>query len=493
MDSKNGSTQLLLPLPIRRGEEERGRGGEKINLSPFLTTPPLSDEEKKASSVDGVATVSPGGGRGGFLKFAVSLSLVLLLFLSACRPTDTGATAQTDATTSTTTETQTTETTTPTEAVTPVKEETTRSVRVIVANEGILSAQKSATVTITPKQESSVAAGATGRVEQILKREGSRVEAGEVVITLDNDGATLQVQNAQLTLDSAKINLEKATRATSEGGGQIELALQSAQTNYDVLKKQYDESLELFKVGGVSQNQLDQLSAQLTQSESALVQLQNSLAQNQRAGGEDLSLLQLQVSQAETALQQARDALGETQITAPFAGEVSEVFTEQGEFLAAGSPAFRLVSTDEQLGTFSVPPSDAQKLIAQKDITIRYQGLDYAATIVRTNTAPNNQRLIDMTAELYPSETPIASGSVAQLNYTLEEGKGVLIPAGAVVAESGQNYVFVVADGKATRQAIQVVDEVSGQAAVSGLDAGAQVVFPLPNDLREGALVRVLE
>jgi HlyD family secretion protein len=449
-----------------------------------------SDKKTKSSVsvlVNAYTTMHP---RGGFLKFAVSLSLVLLFLLSSCRPSNTNATAQSE---TTATESSATETMANREGATPVKEETARAVRVISVSEGTLSAQKSATVTITPKQESSVASGATGRVEKIITREGVRVEAGAVVVVLDNDSANLQVQNAQLNLDSARITLEKATRATSEGGGQIEIALRSAQTNYDVLQKQYDESLELFKVGGVSQNQLDQLSAQLTQAESTVVQLQNSLAQNQRAGGEDLSLLQVQVSQAQTALQQASDTLGETQITAPFAGEISEVFTEEGEFLAAGSPAFKLISTDEQLGTFSVPPSDAQKLIAQKEITFRYQGLDYAATIVRTNAAPNDQRLVDMTAELYASEVSIPSGSVAQLNYTLEQGKGVLIPAGAVIAESGQNYVFIVTDGRATRQAIQVVDEVSGQAAVSGLSIGAQVVFPLPNDLREGAVVRVLE
>jgi multidrug efflux pump subunit AcrA (membrane-fusion protein) len=411
-----------------------------------------------------------------------SLLLIAVLVLSACGPRN-----------KTTTETSTETPTATTETTTPVKEETVRSVRVVVAEEGTLMAQKTASVTIAPKQESSVASGATGRVEEILKREGGRVEEGEVVIRLDDDNASLQVQNAQLALDAAKINLEKATRATTEGGGQLELALRSAQTNYDVLKKQYEESLELFKVGGVSQNQLDQLSAQLTQAESGLVQLQNSLAQNQRASTEDLSLLQLQVNQAETALKQASDALSETQIRAPFAGEISQVFTEQGEFMAAGSPAFKLVSVDEQLGTFSVPPADAQKLIEQGELVFRYQGQDFAARIVRSNAAPNDQRLVGITAEIYPSETRIPSGSVAQLSYTIDEAKGILVPTGAVLAESGQSYVYVVVESKSLRQAVQVLDEVSGQAAISGITVGSQVVYPLPNDLRDGASVKVLE
>ncbi len=426
--------------------------------------------------------------RQGRLLLTFFASLILLL--SACRPSNNNATAQS---TTAEGESNTKGTTVVNAEGETTKEEIVRSVRVIVASEGTLTAQKSASVTIAPKQESSVASGATGRVEEILKREGGRVEEGEVVIRLDDDNVRLQVQNAQLTLDAAKINLEKATRANTEGGGQIEIALRSAQTNYDVLSKQYQESLELFNVGGVSQNQLDQLSAQLTQTESTLVQLQNSLAQNQRASTEDLSLLQLQISQAETALSQANDALNETQIRAPFAGEISQVFTEQGEFMAAGSPAFKLVSLSEQLGSFSVPPADAQKLIDQGELVFRYQGLDYAAKVIRSNAAPNDQRLIGITAELYPSDTLIPSGTIAQLTYSVDEGKGVLVPTGAVVSESGQNYVYIVADNKALRQAVQVVDEVSGQAAISGIDIGAQVVFPLPNDLRDGAAVRVLE
>lgn len=418
-------------------------------------------------------------------RLLLSLFIGLLLFLSGCRPSDNNATAQVNTTENAIS--------TANASAETKKEETIRSVRVIVANQGTLTAQKSATVTIAPKQESNVASGATGRVKAILKREGSRVEADEVVIRLDDDAARLQVQNAQLALEAAKINLEKATRATNEGGGQIEIALRSAQTNYDVLKKQYDESVALFKVGGVSQNQLDQLSAQLTQAESGLVQLQNSLAQNQRASTEDLSLLQLQVNQAETALKQATDALNETQIKAPFAGEVSQIFTEEGEFMAAGSPAFRLVSIDKQLGSFSVPPADAQKIITQGEINFRYQGLDYAARVVRSNVAPNDQRLIDITAELDPSETLIPSGSIAQLSYSVDQASGILVPTGAVVSESGQTYVYVIKNNKAVRQPVQVMSEVSGQAALQGLEVGVQVVFPLPNDLRDGVSVRVLE
>ena len=356
--------------------------------------------------------------------------------------------------------------------------QTTRAVRTVTASEGSLNAQKSATVTIEPLQESSVAAGATGRVEQILKREGQTVEAGETVLVLDQTNARSGVQNAQLALEAARINLQKASRATGEGTGQLELQVQSAQANYNVLSQQYLESEALFAAGGIAKTQLDNLAAQLSSAEASLVQLQNALAQNQRAGGEDLSLLNVQVSQAETALNQAQEALAETSIKAPFAGEIADILTEQGEFLAAGSPAFRLVSSDTQLGRFSVPPEDAAALLAQGEVFFRYQGLDYGATIIRSSTAPNNQRLVDITAEIYPSDTRIPAGAVAQLRYETSAGQGVLVPSSAIIAEAGTNYVYLAQDGLATRQPVRVLQEVSGQAAVEGLDAGRTRYLP---------------
>lgn len=404
----------------------------------------------------------------------VALSLLLLL-LAACRGGETQAS---------------TETVTQAIEAEPVS---SRAVKVVSASQGTLSAQKTVTVSIEPLKESRVAATASGRVDQILKREGQSVAAAEVIIILNSDNAQLQLQNAQLALDAARINLQKAQRATSEGGDQLALQLRSAQSNYEVLRQQYSESQALFEVGGIAKTQLDSLASQLTQAEASVLQLQNSVAQNNRASSEDLSLLRVQVSQAETAFQQAKDALAESQIKAPFAGEISEIFTEQGEFMAAGSPAFKLISNDRQLGRFSVPPADAASLIRQKEIYLRYQGLDFAASIVRSSSTPNNQRLIDITAELYPSDIAIPSGSVAQLNYSTEGISGILIPAAAISASGGINYVFVADNDLALRQPITVINEVAGQAIVEGIAAGTQIIYPLPNDLRDGVAIRILE
>ena len=368
----------------------------------------------------------------------------------------------------------------------------TRAVRTISATEDALSATRTASVSIEPRQESQVAAGATGRVEAIPRRPGEFVEAGEVVVQLDDDALALQVQNARFSLDSARISLEQAQRSSSETTGQTSIQLRGAQTSFDVAQRQFEEGQALFEAGGISSTELANLDAARSQAEANLAQVRDALARSERSGTEDLALLEVQVRQAQTALEQAQDSLSEAQITAPFAGEVAEMLVEEGEFVSTGSPAFRLISTERQLGEFSVPPQDARALQSQGEIFFRYQGLDYAAQIVRTSRATNAQRLVDMTAEIYESEAPIPAGSVAQLRYTVNLGSGVKVPSSAVGVEQGGNYVFVVEDGVATKREVSISAEAAGEAIIEGVEAGLEVISNVPADLRDGAAVRVL-
>ena len=402
-----------------------------------------------------------------------AVGALLVLFLSACSRPDTPA-----ETGPTPTQTQTAD--------------TARAVRVITTESGPLTATRTASVTVEPLQESRVAAGTGGRVERILKREGETVAAGEAVIALDAAALRLQVQNAQLAVESARINLDKAQRSSGESGVQATQQLSSAQTSFDIAQRQFTEGQALFNAGGVSSSDLSGLEAQLAQARAALTGAQDAVARSGRSGTEDLALLRVSVNQAQTSLAQAQDALAEAQVKAPFAGEVAEVLVEEGEFIGAGGSAFRLVSVERQLGRFSVPPQDAQRLLGQDPLYFRYGGLDYAAHVVRSSTSPGDSRLVDITAEIYPSETPIPAGSVAQVNYTVELAAGSQVPSGALTTVAGDTYVFVVEGDQATRQAVRVVAEASGQAVVEGLAEGAQVVFPLPADLRDGVTVKVV-
>lgn len=347
-------------------------------------------------------------------------------------------------------------------------------------------------MTVEPEREAQVAAGTGGRVEQVLVREGGEVEAGDPVISLDDENLRLQVENARLALETATVNLESARRASDESTAQAEVSLRAAESSLELARNQYQEGQQLYELGAISSTELANLESQLAQARSNHQQAQDALARSRRALQEDLELQRLQVAQARNQLSQARAALDDALVRAPFAGVVAEVMAEEGEFLGAGSPAFRLVSTEHQRARFSVPPGDAQSLLAQGIVYIPYDGLSYAAQITNSSDIPGESRLVELSARIYPSEKRIPNGTVAQLRYEVVLGEGVIVPSGALGSDAGQSTVMRVEEGRAVRTPVEVLAESAGEAVVDGVPEGSLVVYPRPADLVDGSRVEVL-
>lgn len=375
-----------------------------------------------------------------------------------------------------------------------VPAESARRVRTVTVSTGELTATKNVAVTIEAGRESQVAAGTSGRVTRVLARPGTVVTAGATVVALDDDQLRNQAQNAVLGVESARVNLSQAERRASETIDQLEAQLQSARTSLELAESRYREGAALLEAGGVSRVELISLEAQRDQSQSAFVQARDALAQARRASEENLRLLELQLEQAQNQLAQARNALAEAQIQAPFAGEVADVFAEEGEFLGAGTPAFRLISLDERRANFSVPTEDALHLQEQGLVYVRYGGLDWAAQITRATRSAQETRLVRLSAELYPSESStIPTGAVAQVRYTVPLASGVVVPSAALVAEAGTTYVFAAVDGVARRTPVRVIAESGSQAVVEGIMVGTQVISPRPLDVRDGTRVLAVD
>lgn len=370
--------------------------------------------------------------------------------------------------------------------------ETVRQVRVIEPRLDTLVAVRTAAATVEPVQEARVAAGTSGRVVAIPYRAGQRVEAGAELLVLEDTHAALQVRNAELAVESARINLQRAERANQDGLAQLSEQLRLAQANVALAEARYREGQALSAVGGIAATELLALEAQLVQARAALLQAEEALSRSQRAAQEDLALLAIQLRQAEAQLAQARTALRETRVRAPFAGEVAALFVEEGEFVAAGSPVVRLVGTERRQVRVSVPPEDAAVLLDLPVLYIRYAGLDYAAYVTYTSSAPGPQRLVDLTAELYPAERPIPFGGVGQLRYEVPLARGPIVPATALAAEAGQSVLYLVDGDRVRRQVVTVLAESGGEVVLDALPEGARVIFPRPPDLREGVRVEVV-
>ena len=376
-----------------------------------------------------------------------------------------------------------------------------RAVRAAPATVGPLTATRSASVTLRPAQESRVASGATGRVAAILAREGATVAEGDPLVRLDDAQARVAVDGAELALAQARIQLERATRSSTDAVTQAAAAARTAEQNLALIQRQLAEAEALQELGAVAPSDVDALRAQASQAQSAVLQAREAVERAGRADTEDLALLELQVQQAEIQLRQARDALAETIVRAPFAGDVAELFTEVGEFVGAGSPVARLLGSGPKVASFSVPPEDAPLLENAGTVTVAYAGLELQATITRLERQAQQARLVTVLAQVDADAPRTPPGALAEVRYTVTLGEGLRVPSGALLADAGRTYLFQVVDeaagGVARRTEVRVVAE-SGNVAVvvgvpeSALASGALVISPRPLDVRDGAPVRVV-
>lgn len=367
-----------------------------------------------------------------------------------------------------------------------------RQVRTTTATLGAITTARTASVTIEPARDAQVAAGVSGQVKQVLVREGGTVAQGDSVLQIDDANLRLQVDNAGIALSSARINLAAAESASGEGVSQAQASLHVAETNLALAERQYAEAQQLYQLGALAATELTALEAQLAQAQSAAQQARDAVARSQRVDSEELELRRLQVRQAENQLAQAQRALADAQVRAPFSGVVAQLFYEVGEFVAAGSPAFRLVANDQQLARFSVPPQDAQALLAEGLIHIPFGGLDYAAQVANSSDVPSQARLVELTAVIYPSQNKIPNGTVTTMPYEVPLARGVVVPLAAVRYAAGEPLVMVVEDGVAGERRVVVLAEGGGNAVVEGVEQGAAVIDPLPADLIAGSSVNVI-
>lgn len=366
-----------------------------------------------------------------------------------------------------------------------------RLVRTVAPEPGVLRATRSASARVRAVRDASVASGASARVVGIVARPGDRVEAGQVVIRLDDAQAALQLRNAQLAVRQAEIDLAGARRSSVEGASQARASLQAAESNVRTLEDRVQEVRALVEAGGVARTELSALESQLDQARAQLVQARDAVARADRSEGEDLALLELRLEQARVQAEQAREALSDAEVRAPFAGEVAELYLELGEFAGAGQPAFRLVSADEREAVFDVSPEDAQRLQEAGEVTLRYGGRDIVAELAGSVRPAQQERLVQLTARIEGDDAAaIPTGALAEVRYEVALAEGSLLPSGAVSAEAGATWVYLIQGGVATRVPVDVRAEAGATAAVDGLAPDDLVIHPRPLDVREGTRVR---
>jgi len=203
--------------------------------------------------------------------------------------------------------------------------------------------------------EVTVSAKSTGELQLFQVTEGDEIEQGAVVGSIDAYQLKLQRQQLENTRDQLKANKRQlnATRGATSSK-QLDLEKQVASIRQQIANAQRERQryTELVNDGAVPRKQLDDINYQIKVLEKQLAATQDQIRSNnaslqEQSKGITAQMEGIDAQQASIEVQKAQldDQIANTDVKAPITGSVLEKYVEQGEFVSAGKPLFKMADT----------------------------------------------------------------------------------------------------------------------------------------------------
>ncbi|MDY0072060.1 MAG: efflux RND transporter periplasmic adaptor subunit [Thauera sp.] len=338
-----------------------------------------------------------------------------------------------------------------------------------------------------------LAAQVSGRVEQVLVREGDQLQAGQTVLRLDAREWQAQTQQAAAALAQAEAQLRQLREL---GLPLAEHNVRQAEANLLQAERQHERALELLARGFYSQAQIDE-TLRTVEVNRSLLAAARTQRNSQRADGSDSAIARSLVEQARATLQLAETRLAHTAITAPLAASVLTRSVEVGDTVQTGQALLVLA------------PHAATELSAHVDEkNLAFLALDQPA--LASADAYPEQQFAARLSYIAPSVDPVRGSVEIRLQVaepppylrhemtvsidieTARHERLPTLPLTAVVdAGSPRPWVMVVRDGHALRQDIEPGTRSSGQIEVRSGIAEAEAVLLEPTAVAPGSRVRV--
>ncbi|WAG78059.1 HlyD family secretion protein [Metapseudomonas furukawaii] len=186
-----------------------------------------------------------------------------------------------------------------------------------------------------------VAAEVAGRVTRVHVRDNQDVKVGETLFELDPEQYRIAVDRARADLETVRRQVGASTAAIDSALA----SLRAAQANELKARQDSDRLERLYREdpGTLSVRRLEVARATLEQSISQVsaARAEVQRAREQQGGSEEENA---QLRSAATALEKARLDLANTQVRARSAGLITDLRTDVGQFVGAGSPVMTLIA-----------------------------------------------------------------------------------------------------------------------------------------------------
>lgn len=385
-----------------------------------------------------------------------------------------------------------------------------------------------ATGNLASDAQTDVAPAVAGKIVEVNFDIGSYVQQGSVLVRLD-------ARDANIRLDQARAQVEQQRKAVSQAEANVEQAIaslrqtqarlgvkdgetfqindfsqvKSVTAQLELAEKELRRTERLLETGDVSKSTYDQRKSQ----RDALIGQLDEARSNAAVAIKAINIAQAAVdtartvvasnraavATAQTQVDQARKAVNDTIIYAPISGYISERVADLGEYISPSSPNAKvatIVRTSTLRVQIDIPEQSVGKVATGQGISLQtsaYPDRNFAGTVVRIAPSLNTTaRTLSVEAEVQNIDGLLKPGQFATVRITQTKPEpAVMIPVKAVKTVGDTNSVFIVKDGAAREQIVQLGLLESEMIQVkNGVVEGDLVATSNLNQLSDGVFVR---
>ncbi|HKX83388.1 MAG TPA: efflux RND transporter periplasmic adaptor subunit [Pyrinomonadaceae bacterium] len=385
-----------------------------------------------------------------------------------------------------------------------------------------------ATGNLASDAQTDVAPAIAGKIVEVNFDIGTYVNQGDVLVRLDS-------RDAAIRLEQARSQVEQQRRATDQANAAADQALASLRqtqarlgvgdgevfqikdfsqvkqftAQLDLAEKELRRAEKLLESGDISKATYDQRRSQRDALLGQLDEARSNAAvaikaiDTARAAYESAKAAAASAKAGITTLQAtvaaAEKAVSDNAVRAPISGYVSERVADIGEYISPNTPNTKIatiVRTSTLRMKIDVPEASVGKVATGQGVSLQtsaWPERNFAGTIVRISPSVNTtSRALTVEAEIQNVDGLLKPGQFATVRITQSKPEpAVMIPVAAVRTVGETNSVFIVKDGAAREQFVQLGLLENDMIQVkSGVVEGDMVAISNVPALTDGVLVR---
>jgi HlyD family secretion protein len=345
-------------------------------------------------------------------------------------------------------------------------------------------------------------------VEKVHAKEGQPVKKGQLLLELNVKEAAAQLSEAQAKLLRAQDDL----RAARAGGRTDEAArvagdLAKMQAERDRLQKNHDALARLIALQAATPDELSANDLALTKAQAEVARLAAAKQEFDRGVKLDGNRAELQVQQAQHQVAALEDKTRNGRITAPADGTLYSLPVKAGDYVKLGDLLAEMADLHKIRVRAFIDEPELGGLEANEPVKITWDALPNRSWEGKTGIIPKQvvargaRSVGELLCAVNNDKLELLPNTNVNVRIHSRERLGVLaVPRGAVEAQGGRRYVFVVKEkqlgvGKSTLEKREIhvgIADATSYEVVSGLQEGEMVALPGDVDLRDGMDVIVI-